>query len=346
MKKILLGTLAVVSLASISSANLQLNFPSTKLGVGPENVVGNVSADAMLTVDGTDVARVPANVIFEGGSPLAVSLVWAYDSDPAYNLEFLIGEEGSFVAIRDVKVYLTSSCDPPQVLTYSRGVSNQYAYNLGTPFPGTLPTSMPVFATLEPCGPACEPGFTFAPAGYDFGTVITNVPQTTTFEICNTAVGDCPPIGGTVTENCAVFSVEPLNYVLAPGECQIFTVTFTGVRGGPTVCDIITDHGVFTCTVDDQVAGTETPAVFALGEAYPNPFNPTTTLSYSVPENQEAVLSVYNTNGQLVKTLVNGMVERGEHKVVFDASDLASGVYVYTLKTASQSAMHKMVLVK
>jgi len=57
-------------------------------------------------------------------------------------------------------------------------------------------------------------------------------------------------------------------------------------------------------------------------------------------------LSVFNTNGQLVQTLVNGMVERGEHKVVFDASSLSSGVYVYTLQTANETAMQKMVLVK
>ena len=340
MKKILLGTLAVVSLASISSANLQLNFPSTKLGVGPENVVGNVTADAVLTVDGTSIGRIPANVIFEGGSPLAVSLVWAYDSDPTYDLENLIGNEGSFVAIRDVKVYLTCPQGTPQ-LTYARGVNNQYAYALGTPFPATLPTNMPVFATLvceQP--PACGVDVSVL----DFGTVINPAPVQLSFQVCNTGGGT---LVGTVTENCPTFSiVAGADYSLAAGQCQTVLVEFVGTHAGPTVCDILVGGCAVVAIVNDVVAGTETPAVFALSEAYPNPFNPTTTLSYSVPENQEVTLNVYNTNGQLVKTLVNGMVERGEHKVVFDASDLASGVYVYTLKTATQSAMHKMVLVK
>ncbi|MFA7331129.1 MAG: T9SS type A sorting domain-containing protein [Candidatus Delongbacteria bacterium] len=339
--KHVLAALALCSLATTSSANLQLSFPSTKLGVGPENVVGNVSADAMLTVDGTDVARIPANVIFEGGSPLAVSLVWAYDSDATYNLEFLIGEEGAFVAIRDVKVYLTCPHYTNYVFTYARGANNQYAYNLGTPFPGTLPTSMPVFATLM-CDPFPICGVDVT--SLDFGTVYNPAPVQQSFQVCNVG-GDI--LVGTVTESCPAFSiVAGADFLLAAGECQSVLVEFVGDHSGPIVCDLLLGDCTVTCIVNDIVAGTETPAVFALSEAYPNPFNPTTTLSYSVPENQEAVLSVYNTNGQLVKTLVNGMVERGEHKVVFDASDLASGVYVYTLKTASQSAMHKMVLVK
>jgi hypothetical protein len=164
------------------------------------------------------------------------------------------------------------------------------------------------------------------------------------FQVCNIGGGT---LVGTVTEDCPTFSiVAGADYALEAGACQTVMVEFVGTHAGPTTCELLLGDCTVTCIVDDQVAATETPSVFALGEAYPNPFNPTTTLSYSVPENQEVVLNVFNTNGQLVKTLVNGMVERGEHKVVFDASDLASGVYVYTLKTASQSAMHKMVLVK
>jgi len=342
MKKILLGTLAVASLATIASANLQIQYPATKLGVNP---FANTSADAEVRIDGTPVGRLAANVQFLGGSPLLACYVWAYDAeDPlgtGLTMEQWINDEGAVVQLADMRFYVNRDACPEMVYVRANG----YTYAVGVPFPTTLPTSMPVFNECV-LGPQCTEIVTLAPTAYDFGTVVTNVPQTTTFTICNNSEGVCDPISGVVTENCDVFSVEPTAYVLAQGECQTFTVTFTGVHGGQTTCDVITTHGTFTCTVNDVVAADEQPVVFALGEAYPNPFNPTTTLSFSVENNEEVTLNVYNTAGQLVKTLVNGLVERGEHKVVFDAADLASGVYVYTLKTANQSAMNKMVLVK
>jgi hypothetical protein len=283
-----------------------------------------------------DQGRISANTIFQGGSPLTVSLVWAYDS--AY--EGPINDDGSSVSIRDVKVYLTCPQGTPQ-LTYARGVNNAYSYFIGVPFPTNLPNAMPTFATLvceQP--PACGTSVSVL----DFGRQTTPEGHQLSFQVCNNGGGT---LVGTVVENCETFSVvSGADYNLAAGACQTVVVEFVGIHAGPTTCDLLLGDCTVTCFVIDDVAATEVPAVFALAEAYPNPFNPSTTLSYSVPENQEVTLNVYNTSGQLVRTLVNGMVERGEHKVVFDASDLASGVYVYTLKSATQSAMHKMVLVK
>jgi len=343
MKKILLGTLAVASLATIAAANTQIDFFATQLGGNDWTLI---SADAEVRIDGAPMGRLAANNIFTGGSPLRVSCVWEYDTadpfDTGMTFEQWVVDMGSEVRLADMRFTLTC----PDGSTQVRVRPNGYAYLPFVPFPTLIPNNL--FAAYEPCpqGPVCEEIMVLDPTSYDFGTVHTNVPQTTTFTICNNSIGDCPPISGVVTEACDVFSVEPMAYVLAQGECQEFTVTFTGVHGGPTTCDVITTHGTFTCTVDDQVSADDRPVVFALGEAYPNPFNPTTTLSFSVENNEDVTLNVYNTAGQLVRTLVNGMVERGEHKVVFDANHLASGVYVYTLKTANQSAMNKMVLVK
>jgi hypothetical protein len=170
------------------------------------------------------------------------------------------------------------------------------------------------------------------------------------FMVCNTSEGVCPPITGSISENCDAIIVDPVDYALATGECIEITVTFAPDVPGEFTCEIITGcgsvvaHGIYT--PEEPVGANDLPAVFALGEAYPNPFNPSTTIAYSVPETQDVTLSVFNTKGQLVKTLVSGMVERGAHKVVFDASSLSSGVYVYTLQTANQTAMNKMVLVK
>ncbi len=95
-----------------------------------------------------------------------------------------------------------------------------------------------------------------------------------------------------------------------------------------------------------SVDAEETPVNFQLADAFPNPFNPSTTISFSLPEAQDITLSVYNVNGQLVQTLVSGVVEMGAHNVTFDASELSSGMYLYTLETPSQSISKKMVLVK
>jgi hypothetical protein len=65
---------------------------------------------------------------------------------------------------------------------------------------------------------------------------------------------------------------------------------------------------------------------------YPNPFNPTTNIEYSLPENAEVRLDIYNTIGELVKTLVNQTMEAGYQVISFDASNLPSGTYIYQVK--------------
>lgn len=94
-------------------------------------------------------------------------------------------------------------------------------------------------------------------------------------------------------------------------------------------------------------AGTEDrPAGFALEANWPNPFNPVTTLAFTLAETTEARLSVYNLAGTKVATLVDGLTAAGTHQVTFDASNLASGVYFYTLEAAGLSETRKMVLQK
>jgi hypothetical protein len=88
------------------------------------------------------------------------------------------------------------------------------------------------------------------------------------------------------------------------------------------------------------------PVETALHQNYPNPFNPTTTIKFDLASNSNVKLSVYNYNGQLVKSLVNGAMNAGFHSVNFDASSLSAGVYYYTLETAGKAMTQKMVLVK
>lgn len=87
-------------------------------------------------------------------------------------------------------------------------------------------------------------------------------------------------------------------------------------------------------------------ARFALGNAYPNPFNPVATIHFELPATGLARLEVFNTLGQRVATLVDGPLAAGAHQARFDGRALASGVYIYRLSIADRVAQNKMLLLK
>ena len=89
-----------------------------------------------------------------------------------------------------------------------------------------------------------------------------------------------------------------------------------------------------------------TPAGFVLSPNYPNPFNPSTTIRYTLPASSEVRLSVFDTLGREVSVLVNGRRDAGDHDVKFDASGLASGVYYYRLQSGPFIATRKLLFVK
>jgi hypothetical protein len=105
---------------------------------------------------------------------------------------------------------------------------------------------------------------------------------------------------------------------------------------------------------DVNITGTATslndmnfiPAKFSLEQNYPNPFNPSSRIKYELPENSFVTLTVYNSIGKEVISLVNGVKSAGMHEIVFDASDLNSGVYFYTLKAGNNFQTRKMILMK
>ena len=88
------------------------------------------------------------------------------------------------------------------------------------------------------------------------------------------------------------------------------------------------------------------PVEYSLKQNFPNPFNPSTVISYQLAALSHVNLSVYDIAGRRVAELVNGWREAGQHEVTFDASNLASGMYFYQIQAGDYSAVRKMVLVK
>jgi len=93
------------------------------------------------------------------------------------------------------------------------------------------------------------------------------------------------------------------------------------------------------------------PANFVLMQNYPNPFNPSTTIQYAISSEQFVTLKIFNSIGQLIKTLVDENMNEGYHQVTWDATDnsgnkLSSGVYFYRLTTGTFNRVNKMLLMK
>ncbi|MBU0474294.1 MAG: T9SS type A sorting domain-containing protein [Bacteroidetes bacterium] len=98
-----------------------------------------------------------------------------------------------------------------------------------------------------------------------------------------------------------------------------------------------------TVDVNDEII---IPNKFELSQNYPNPFNPSTTINYSILKAGDVSLKVYNIRGEVVSELVNKHQSYGNYSITFNASNLASGTYIYELKSGDNRIAKKMLLLK
>ena len=103
--------------------------------------------------------------------------------------------------------------------------------------------------------------------------------------------------------------------------------------------------GKITSTTD-VVNNEHLPTKYGLAQNFPNPFNPSTTITYTIPSESNVQLSIYNLQGELIKTLVNQAQGAGLYSVKFDASNIASGTYFYKLSAGDFVQTKKMTLTK
>jgi len=159
---------------------------------------------------------------------------------------------------------------------------------------------------------------------------------------------DVPNGGGGDCSSRADLTVDPVGNVvwfengneeiihIEPPSSQA-TVSFT-TRSAATF-----QLGTTSVERDDSKG---TPDGYALQQNYPNPFNPTTSIEFSVLQSGFVTLKVYDLLGKEVATLVNEPKGVGNYRVAFDARDLPSGTFFYTLRSGSYVEMKKMILMK
>ncbi len=107
----------------------------------------------------------------------------------------------------------------------------------------------------------------------------------------------------------------------------------------------VIDSMVITSNEEDDLIS-DIPDETSLGQNYPNPFNPTTTIPFSLKEAVNVEITIYNMLGQKVTSLVNEKFAAGNHFATWDASSLASGMYIYRLKAGNVVKTKKLMLIK
>jgi len=129
-----------------------------------------------------------------------------------------------------------------------------------------------------------------------------------------------------------------------PGEIKL-----NAVHASSTDFFIAGDNGLLlksSYTVGISSFNSEIPSGYSLGQNYPNPFNPTTKINFSIPKSGNVKLTVYNLVGQEVSVILNQNLNVGNYNFDFDASNLNSGVYFYTLQSENFRETKRMVLLK
>jgi hypothetical protein len=135
---------------------------------------------------------------------------------------------------------------------------------------------------------------------------------------------------GTNTNPFTLTAPGPGNYIINAGHKS------PEVWDSASVSIVITELGEINIS----------PNQFELYDNYPNPFNPYTTIRYSIPDASFTTLIIYDALGNKVSNLVNETKSAGSYEVEFDASNLSSGIYYYTLQSGSLKSTKKMILTK
>lgn len=165
----------------------------------------------------------------------------------------------------------------------------------------------------------------------------------------NTAIDYCSIAGELDTGQDSVF---PINMGTAYDGLYLHPCSWSQIEKPEELASISlmylghdSDRGIIGKTPPVAVAD-DIPSAFAVAQSSPNPFNPTTTISFTIPEAGNVNVDVFNVAGQKVDTLVNDFMDAGSHSVVWDGSNRSSGVYFYTVTSGEFTKTMKMTLLR
>jgi hypothetical protein len=179
------------------------------------------------------------------------------------------------------------------------------------------------------------------PGGSQYGPILGPVNVTLTAgqsidrDRNQTVPGSAP--SGTYTYNAYIGDYPGV--ILAEDS---FTFEKTG-QGDSEIDQWLNTGEEFIVTLDNPSVQ---PEEFILSQNYPNPFNPITVIHFSLPQEEYISLRIYNSNGQFIATLIDGIREAGWHEATWDASSLATGLYIYSLDIGDRKLSKKALLIK
>ena len=146
------------------------------------------------------------------------------------------------------------------------------------------------------------------------------------------------------SDNGEVLTVLVTN-AFAPGDNVLFTLPVLS-EGELTFGDVsISDNRGALLDARSELI-TPLPTEFTVSQNFPNPFNARTKINFAIPGDANVRIDIYNVAGQLVESIDNGYTNAGQHSVVWDASNIASGVYFYKVAYGNDSRTMKMTLLK
>ncbi|MGB0347764.1 MAG: T9SS type A sorting domain-containing protein, partial [Balneolaceae bacterium] len=103
--------------------------------------------------------------------------------------------------------------------------------------------------------------------------------------------------------------------------------------------------GVLSNSTNSEIERSE-PENFNLHQNFPNPFNPSTTINFDVNRASDVIISVFDLNGRIILELVNAFYNSGSYSVDFDATNLASGTYIYEMRSPDYVKIKTFTLIK
>ncbi len=187
-------------------------------------------------------------------------------------------------------------------------------------------------------------------------TLNSNVPHTVTWDVANTNVA--PVSCSNVNIKLSTNGGQSFDIMLASNTANdgTETITLPSLNNstarvkieavGNFFFDLSNVNFTITNTVSVQNNGTGVPDVYSLSQNFPNPFNPSTKISFGIPENSNVSLRILDMSGKEIASLVNGYYSAGNYSVNFRPENVASGIYFYVIRAGNFVESRKMTLIK